>query len=162
MIRKILPTATLILTLLALSLSAAPTWAGKFYKWVDAEGVTHYTLHPPTNTPAESLNIKTSKQSQPAEEDDTATAANTEEDVAEGDEEQAIDEKGALKPEELAKIKKEEKANCDKARQNLYTLKNRTRITTADEKTGGKRYLNDEERAKWTDDSEKVVNEFCK
>lgn len=162
MIKNILPTATLIATFLTLSLHAAPTWAGKFYKWVDAEGVTHYSLHPPADVvETEALNIKTSKKSQPSEEEETDADAVTDAD-GETTTEEVTEEKAALSPEELAKIAKEEQANCDKARKNLHTLKNRTRIVSPDKKTGGKSYLSDQEREKWIAESNEVISEFCK
>ena len=163
MIRKILPTATLILTLLALSLSAAPSWAGKFYKWVDAEGVTHYSVRPPVDADAqtESLTIKTPKQSQAAEEDDTVSTAEAEEVVADSEEEKAIDEKAALTPKELAAIKKQDKENCDVARKNLYTLSNRARVVTIDKETNEHHYFTEEEIAKQKEESRQAVKEFC-
>ena len=158
MIKKILPTASLIMVLFGLSLISAPGHAKEFYKWIDDEGVTHYSVRPPADAEVktEALTIKT------PDTDTASPASASETETASGAEEQALSGRAALSPEDLAKLQQEEQANCDKARKNLYTLKNRTRIISPDEKTGEKRYLNDEERKKWTAESQKVVDEFCK
>lgn len=159
MIKRILSGAAPALTLLTLALSTTPAWAEKFYKWVDEEGVTHYSIHAPVNAEAETLKIETPKPAEDEEADSPTSEGPEDETVSEDGN---TSDKAELSPEELAKIRREEKANCDKAQKNLYTLKNRTRIVAPDEESGGKRYLSDDERAQWIADSKKVVDEFCR
>ena len=157
MIKKILPTASLAIVLFGLSLISTPGQAKEFYKWIDDEGVTHYSVRPPADAEVETeaLTIKTPGQT--ASEDDSETDMTA---GAEDDEKRS--NKAALSSEELAKIRREEKENCDKARKNLYTLENRARIFSSDEKTGENHYLTDEEREQWKTESKEAVEAFCK
>ena len=54
----------LLLSALCLTLMLSPaSHAGKFYKWVDAQGVTHYGENPPDTETAAVVNVKTGASS---------------------------------------------------------------------------------------------------
>src|SRR5690606_33223900 len=57
-VTRMLAPALLMLVLISLSAEAA-----KFYKWVDKDGVTHYSAQPPAGTSAETLNLRTGQSS---------------------------------------------------------------------------------------------------
>ena len=164
MTNKMYPSIVVAIVIVcALSLNAAPSWAAKIYRWVDEEGVTHYSANQPSDrsTETEILKMKpTQKPRSNSEENSTE-----DQDPMDSDETVNADsnDNAELNPEELAKIKKEEQANCTKARKNLYTLNNRSRIVAPDKNNdGSKRYLSDQELAKWKAESTRVVEEYCK
>jgi len=53
-----------LLSALCLALLLSPAgYAGKYYKWVDSEGVTHYGESPPDTETAAVVNVKTGASS---------------------------------------------------------------------------------------------------
>ena len=143
--RRIILTGSL---LLALSASAM---AGQVYKWVDAQGNTHFGAQPPQGQAATSINTIAAppKASAPA-----APALPSFEDDAE---QQAADAKvkKAVAAED-AEIKK----YCESVRNNLAQLRNNPRILT--EVLGEPRRLTEEERQARIAESEKNIAENCK
>lgn len=159
MAKKIVSLSALSLTLLSLilGLGSAQALAQKYYKWVDEEGVTHYSVHPPQNAEAEALKIKSTPPS--AKEESNSNILDSEGSSEQGKDE--LEEKAKLSPEELAEIKRKDKENCEIARKNLYTLKNRARVVTIDEKTNEHHYLSEEEKAERLAESEQAIKDFC-
>ncbi len=115
--RRVITTASLLLVFSSCSLLAAPV-----YKWVDAQGVTHFSAEPPTNQKAESINTNSF---QPKIPEKTAAQIATEEAQASA---------RKLKPKlivKCAKVAAEEaalKKYCSDIRYNLAQLENNPRV----------------------------------
>ncbi len=135
---------------------AAPAQASSFYKWVDENGVTHYSARPPEDRPSQEVDVRTGETRESGDDPQQAEPAlATEEDEA-GDEE--------LKQElaqEKERIEQQNQENCEIARRNQFNLKHRDRIRITDEDTGEERYLTPEELEEWRERTEKEIEEYC-
>jgi len=138
---------TLIFSLTALFCS--PLIADGLYKWVDGNGVVHYSQTPPNNGKAEALDIKTGNIKS-----DTATAS---------PEAQKIIDEVNKKAEE----KKSEQAiayeqNCTIAKDNLLTLNTNSRVLSGKKDENGKDLLltKDEIQEKVAEVKQQIA-QFC-
>ncbi|MFN7552889.1 MAG: DUF4124 domain-containing protein [Pseudomonadota bacterium] len=93
-----------VCTALALLVMAGSAWPQQFYKWKDADGVTHYTTTPPPEG-TRSDRVAVNPEPPPV----AAAAAEPGSDVDAGMDAAAVMQRGAA---------------CDKARANLATLQN--------------------------------------
>jgi hypothetical protein len=120
--------------------------ADKLYKWVDDQGVTHYSEHPPLNTANEVIKPKTG-HSDPVTYTPPAPAPVS-----------AAEAKKAAEAE--ARAARKDPKRCAEARKNLETLKTfaRIKIMGAD---GQYRYLTPDEQKQKLTESSKVVEESC-
>jgi Domain of unknown function (DUF4124) len=138
----------------ALLLSAAPMFAAheKVYKWVDAEGATHYSQAPPPSTSAEEISVPTARkttasapappqqEAQPAPEQ-AGTAGNEGRQAAES---QAIGEEV-----------------CRKLRDYLFKLQQTSKRLYEHDKAGNIYWLTDEDRQQRIADTQKQLTKFC-
>lgn len=145
--RRLILTGSL---LLALSTTAM---AGQVYKWVDAQGNTHFGSQPPEGQQATSINtnVATPKTPAPAAVKPAAAAADT-------DEQKAIDSKVK---EDVAKQEAERKQYCETVRTNLAQLQNNPRIRVQEEGKDEVRRLTEEERQERISEAEKGIAENC-
>jgi erythromycin esterase-like protein len=139
--------------LLALSTSAV---AGQVYKWVDAQGVTHFGAQPPEGQQATSVNTSVPKPrpSLPrldSEQPEPAVPKST----PVGDQ-KAIDEKVKA---DVATQEAERRKYCETIRTNLAQLQNNPRLRA--EVDGEMRRLSEEERQSRIKDAEKAIGENC-
>lgn len=145
-----------LLSALCLALLLSPaSYAGKFYKWVDNEGVTHYGESPPDTETAAVVNVKTgasSDQKQAIEQLEAKRKAAQEASNATQDDEESEIEK------ENRKIMEN---NCKIQRQNLSQLKANRRIKVTDD-NGEIRYLDDEEIQSRMKEIQQYIDENCK
>ena len=113
-----------------LGLSAA---AEKIYKWVDKQGVTHYSEQAPANKNVETIRTKShqaeSKAPQPLPDKGESETQEPESQV-----------EAAPTPEQ----KRVQQKNCTTARQKVLALKNAGRVRQLDAKTGEYIYLANE------------------
>lgn len=130
--------------------------AKEYYKWVDDDGVTHYTVVAPKDRPSELVRVMGGGKTA-AGKSNAAPASK----ALPGDETGF----GAPKPKPAAekaeaKMSVVDPARCEIARNNIQTLTNhpRIRITEAD---GSIRYLTDEEKAEKMAEAEAAVRESC-
>jgi hypothetical protein len=141
--------------LLTALLMASPIQAGKFYKWVDDKGVTHYGENPPDTETASVLNVKSGASSDQAQAIDALEArrkaANTPNTPSADDKSAVIEQKNR---EIMAK-------NCNIQRQNMSQLKANRRVKETNDK-GEVRYLNEEEIANRIKEVESYISENCK
>ena len=139
--------------LLALSTSAV---ASQVYKWVDAQGITHFGAQPPEGQQATSVNTSVpkprpglprldSEQPEPAPPKSTPV----------GDQ-KAIDEKVKA---DVAAQEAERRKYCETIRTNLAQLQNNPRLRA--EVDGEVRRLREEERQSRIKDAEKAISENC-
>ena len=129
-------------------LMSTPVMAAQVYKWVDAQGVTHFGAQPPEGQQATSVN--TTIAPAPA-----AIPAKLPQ-VGVDEEQQAIDEK--VKKEVAAK-EAERKQYCEKMRTNLAQLENNPRLR--EEVNGEVRRLDEDERQKRIAEAKKAIAETC-
>ncbi len=129
-------------------LMSTPVMAAQVYKWVDAQGVTHFGALPPEGQQATSVN--TTIAPAPA-----AIPAKLPQ-VGVDEEQQAIDEK--VKKEVAAK-EAERKQYCEKMRTNLAQLENNPRLR--EEVNGEVRRLDENERQKRIAEAKKAIAENC-
>jgi hypothetical protein len=146
--RRMIITSSLLLAM------SATAMASQVYKWVDAQGVTHFSAQPPQGQQATSVNtaLPPPKPAEPAE----PKAAPTFESIADP-EQAAIDAK--VKKEVAAK-EAERKKYCADVRTNLAQLENNPRLRTKVD--GEVRRLTEEERQQRISDAKKSISENCK
>lgn len=148
--RMILP-ASLLLALSSFAM-AAP-----IYKWVDAEGVTHFGAQPPQGAKATTVNTQTA----PPPDNfplPPSTPAPTIQQKPADPEQKAIDDKVK---QQVAKEEAERKQFCEETRNNLAQLKNNPRVRV-DEGKGELRRLGEEERQERIAKAEKAIQENCR
>lgn len=124
--------------------------AGQIYKWVDAQGVTHFGAQPPAGQAAETLNTVVAPPK-------PAMPANTPEQAATGDTEQReIDRKVK---EQVASQEAERKRYCETLRTNLAQLENNPRVRV--EENGEVRRITEEERQSRIAEAKQKIGENC-
>lgn len=156
---------------IALAFSATPALAAKFYKWVDANGVTHYTAEPPpADAKAKAGQVRVSGP----------RATETEEPAADGTAGAATPAPGAAaapsRPADAAKAKgeagdkeKDKKPaagneryaeKCKRLRSDLQAMEEHARVKESDDK-GNVRVLTDEEKNERMDATQRQIKAFC-
>ena len=141
------------LTILAGSLLLALSsgvMAGQIYKWVDAQGVTHFGAQPPQGQSAEALNTAT-PPSKPA-----ATAAPVEPQPSGEAEQHKIDQQVKK---QVAEQEAERQRYCTTLRTNLAQLQNNPRVRV--EEQGEVRRLNEEERQTRIGETQQKLADTC-
>ena len=146
--RRMMITSSLLLAM------SATAMASQVYKWVDAQGVTHFSAQPPQGQDATSINTATPPPKPAVAEE--KKAAPTFESIADP-EQAAIDEK--VKQEVAAK-EVERKKYCEDVRTNLAQLQNNPRLRM--EVDGELRRLSEEERQSRISEAQKAIAENCK
>lgn len=141
--------------LLALATSAM---AGQVYKWVDAQGVTHFGAQPPDGQQATSVNTSVPKPrpSLPLLDSEIQQQQTPQSESQPVGDQKAIDEKVKA---EVATQEAERRKYCDSIRTNLAQLQNNPRLRT--EVNGEMRRLSEEERQSRIKDAEKAISENC-
>lgn len=122
--------------------------AGQIYKWVDAQGVTHFTAQPP-QTAAASV-VPSAKQ--PPAPAPAPTAPSTADDPKQA-------EVDARVRDELAQKEKEREDYCSTVRTNLAQLRNNKRLKVKAE--GEAHLVTHEERQARIVEAEKAIAEHC-
>jgi hypothetical protein len=120
--------------------------AAQIYKWVDAQGVTHFDAQPPQGREATQVVTPSPPAGQP-----TAPARGS----AIGDQ-QAIDNKVKK---QVAEQQAQLKVFCEQARTNLAQLQNNPRLR--EEAEGGMRRLTDQQRQERIIEAQKQIADNC-
>jgi len=126
-----------------LMLNSTNLTAEEVYKWVDAEGVTHYQAHPPKNREAQSIQTKTGHSAPIKYNTNTGKA------VAQ-----------KVTDSTPTTASKKDPELCSKAQANLRTLQQHSRVRTTDE-NGELRYLAPEEIEQRKQNATRIVGEAC-
>ena len=137
----------LLVTVITAGLISVPAIAAKsYYKWIDEDGVTHYTARKPHDQESEAISVLTGlprgDNGQPIQLDDASTPPGAEQSAAE-------DPEANKDPE-----------RCDAAQKNLKILQENARIR---EKglDGNFRYLSEEEKGQRKEMAEQAIAESC-
>lgn len=140
----------LFFALLALMASAfIPAYAGDYYKWVDSNGVTHFSESRPTDSPSSLIKIKARK---PANSPQAKPLAAIEAKPALLDTSEAIAPaenqpyNQAKKPQLTEQQIRDQRQNCATAQQRLIAMENAGRVRLMDRESGEYRYLPDREK----------------
>lgn len=132
--------------LLALSSSVM---AGQVYKWVDAQGVTHFGAQPPQGQAAETLNTAVAPPK--------PSVVDTSEPARSGEAEQRnIDRKVK---DEVAEQEAERGRFCTTLRTNLAQLQNNPRVRVEEE--GSMRRLKEDERQARISETRQKIADTC-
>ena len=135
--------------LLALSSSVM---AGQVYKWVDAQGITHFGAQPPQGQSAETLNTAT-----PPPRPAAAEASTPVEPEPSGESEQRKIDRQVKQ--QVAEQEAERQRYCTTLRTNLAQLQNNPRVRM--EEKGEVRRLNEEERQARISETQQKITETC-
>ncbi|UVK87615.1 DUF4124 domain-containing protein [Pseudomonas sp. B21-051] len=135
---------TLVLTLL---IGLSP-WcsAAQIYKWVDAQGVTHFDAQPPRGLPATTVQTPSSPTPKPAAMPGSGAL---------GDQKVIDDKVKKQVSEQQAQLK----AFCEQARTNLAQLQNNPRLR--EEVEGQLRRLDESQRQERLAETQKQITENC-
>lgn len=145
--RRMIITSSLLLAM------SATAMASQVYKWVDAQGVTHFSAQPPQGQEATSINTAVPAAKRAASE--APKPAPTFESIADP-EQAAIDEK--VKQDVAAK-EAERKKYCEDVRTNLAQLQNNPRLRM--EVDGEVRRLSEDERQARISETQKSIADNC-
>lgn len=124
-----------LLVAVGLLASAGQSHAGKFYKWVDSDGVTHYTQSPPPDgTEGEEVKTRntTSSDAEQARESLQKERAAQLKQLEEEGKKAAQAAQEESKPED----KSEYLERCRQHRENLKALRDKPQLRTKDPETG--------------------------
>ena len=138
----------------SLLLALAPTvMAAQVYKWVDAQGVTHFGAQPPEGTNASAVKTNTAppKSNFPLPPPKPAAPPSVDE------KQKAVDDKVK---QDVAQQEAMRAQNCSQARENVAQLKNNPRVRVKEE-NGEYRRITEEERQARIVENEKAVQENC-
>ncbi|VVQ21712.1 DUF4124 domain-containing protein [Pseudomonas fluorescens] len=135
-------------TLLFTLLIGLSPWcmAAQIYKWVDAQGVTHFDAQPPPGQPSTTLQTPSSSPPKPAAMPGSGAL---------GDQ-RAIDDKVKK---QVAEQQTQLKQFCEQARTNLAQLQNNPRLR--EEVEGQMRRLDDAQRQERIVEAQKQIAQNC-
>ena len=128
--------AFLISCLLVLTGTSIAASAEKYFKWVDNNGVTHYSATRPGGVPATLIKVKTVKSTAKKAAILSAVASTGSSEVPPTLEE-------SQPTEQQMEV---QRSNCSKASKKLIALENAGRVRQLDEQTGEYRYLPNREK----------------
>lgn len=131
-------------------IAAAAVADDAIYKWVDAEGVTHYSAYPPEGQEFERL-TPAGKPTRAAERTPVATAETPSRTMPE----MPPVERGNTGPDPEVVAER-----CEQARQNLAELNQSTRIILREE-DGTEQLLDEEGRQRTIEETEAFIEEWC-
>ena len=135
-----------------LLLLSTPVWAGQVYKWVDAQGVTHFDAQPPAGQNVTPIETKT----QPAPAAAPKTSAPATAPSSNDAKQRAADAKVRA---EVTEAQQRNDDWCDQARTNLAQLTNNPRVQMETE--GGQRRMTEEERQSKITETKDGITQNC-
>jgi hypothetical protein len=146
------------LALAAIVACVATNAHAQIYKWIDSQGVTHYTSEPPPNT---AKPVALPIQNSPAPSSSTATTPSWQ------DQDSAFRARYDKNKAEQAKKDQQDAANaatrrqaCMQARMNVQNAEHASSLYTLDAQ-GGRVYLSDEQRAQALAGAQSTVQKNC-
>lgn len=126
--------------------------ADTVYKWVDDEGVTHFSAHPPKNRQSDQMRTKTG-HSEPV---DYSRRFRAEDD---GERDQT-DSQNQTAANQAGPSQEELDEACEAARQNLALVERGGRIAVKDE-NGERRYLDQDEIDERAEQARRIRDRAC-
>ena len=156
---KLLLLATWVVALTSFTFSAS---AEKYFKWVDKQGVTHYSETAPIDVSTTLIKVVAESSNMPNEQTDGTNA----ESLVEGNGDTSAMGAVALQNPDNPELKQQQtairQANCAMAKDNLIALENTSRVRQLDKNNGEYRYLPDEEKLAEMSKMRKYLNANCR
>jgi len=143
---------TLLAALVLVLGFSAPAWGDEFYKWVDDEGVTHYSSEKPKGEEATSVEA----ENPPSSSQEQALKRLREQREQREKERQAEREK-AKEEQNGEDSKAISQERCEKHRQNLQTLKSRTKVQRENPDTGEVETLTEKQQQAMIEKTKKAL-----
>jgi len=134
------------------------TSAESIYKWIDSEGVTHFSAQRPVGIEYERISINSQPTNRQATQARANTSAEKNAQVAtrrKQNIEQSAEDKAQAKQDQQTRVE-----NCAKAQARLETYNTSHRLYRALE-DGERDYLTDDELDKARADAQQLVNDWC-
>jgi hypothetical protein len=149
------PSPWVLLSALALVL-LSPLAPAAAYKWVDADGITHYSQFPPGEGPAQEVRVQSE-----GPRDAAAASARLKQEQEQLKAYQESRSQQTTTQQKSAQESAAREQNCQRARSNLNTLETFGRLRYTDAE-GNVQVMGDEERQARQEEARKQVAEFCK
>lgn len=134
----------LAIALLTTGLTLPLTGSAQIYKWVDEDGITHFSERPPKNTPAALIKPKTGHSEPVFYGGASSSASETEPEIPEG----------------MVTEAAYHQERCEVARQNLQALKNFGRVKVRRD-DGEIHSLSEEEQQERVATNQQMADESC-
>ena len=143
------------LLMLSFSLGGSTAIAAKYYKWVDEDGVTHYSAQPPAAGQGEVIKVKSGASS-----DKESAMKRLEERRAKLEQDKLSEAEREAQEEAKRQNQKAMEEQCEQYRKNLtvMTQNPRVKLIGAD---GEARMLPEEERQQRMEKARKFIEENC-
>lgn len=138
---------------LLLAIGVSPALAG-MYKWVDEQGITHYSQTPPPSGNAQQI------KPPPTPADSEAAVKRLEAQRQEAQKRHEAGQQDARESQKSAESQAIREESCRLARQNLNTLEAHSRVAVRDA-DGNMKRLSEEERQTQLSEAKKQVDEYC-
>lgn len=117
----------LLIVASAITATSSLSHAGKIHKWVDSNGVTHYTAQPPQNQPSQTLRVTKSRPQQ-----QTSAQQQLEKTMQQLNARSSDRRLTRTLGKEAAEREKQRRHFCQKAQQQMKILKSNKRIFEKD------------------------------
>lgn len=131
------------------------------YKWVDADGITHFSTRPPRGVPAEATPVRLQRSLQSTEDSADDSSAPSPELLAATELRKQQTEEQAAEDAEVARQNAEmQAAACEKAKARVETYTNARRLYKPLE-NGEREYLTDDELDAERAKAQREVKELC-
>ncbi len=160
MLRYLKAISYFFLYLLMMGTSSLTVAASTYYKWVDKNGITHYTQTPPTEKGFTATKIK-AKSQRPTNPEEAQKRLNQNRESfhkAATDREKYADMTAEQKRQ--AKLKETIKKDCNQAKLNLDTLSQNSRVREQDAE-GNFKYLSEDEHANRIKQAQEYISNYC-
>lgn len=154
---RIVPAALLAIAV-ALALASAPASAAEVYKWVDANGLTHYAQHQPPATRSVEIAVREDSPDQ-AGQNDTMERLRARLKSMEEKTQRAQQEANA-EPSQEQQLAEQRSVNCGIARANLSALRQK-RNTRYFDAQGKRIRLSSEEKAGRIETAKSNIDKYC-
>jgi aspartokinase len=145
-------TLTLLATVLALL--SGPALADRYYRWVDDEGVTHYTKKPPEGRPSDEISTGYKPSSSQEQEMERLEKMRRQQRQAREEEAQEQTDETAAGEEQSEEVSEE---YCQKHRENLEILQNKPTVRRRNPETGEMEVIPEQERQKMIERTKKEL-----
>ena len=138
-------TVFLISCLMALTSISISVSAEKYYKWVDKDGVTHYSANPPRDISTTVIKVKADRSVTSTDQSDSSGEESQQSNGSQLTENFIAEETRQVEAEsEEQRLVK--RTNCATANRKLIALENAGRVRQLDEQSGEYRYLPNQEK----------------
>lgn len=151
-----------IVPLMCLSIALAlPSHAAQIYKWVDENGVTHFTQYAPPNKESKAINSRQNTSTSASSNESTSSPQSSIMQEYEKLEKQLKEleeaQDGSQKEQQIALVKKQ---NCEKGQKGLEELLRSPRIRLK-QKNGEVKLLTEKERQQKIDIARQSIEKNC-